>query len=222
MLESIAVLAAAYAIGSIPIAWLAGRAAKGVDIRNVGSGNTGASNVFQSVSRSLVVPVGVAQIAQGTAAVLLARAFGQSDAVQASAGVAAVAANDWNPWLGFTGGRGVGQAIGVMLVLSPVALASFILVALIGVAIKTIPQFVALALVLAPLAAVIAGDSAAATSGCAALAVLILLKRLLANAAPAASAPRPHVWIYRLLYDRDIRDRGAWVRRHLDGVTPAE
>jgi glycerol-3-phosphate acyltransferase PlsY len=216
MITAIAVIAASYAIGSVPVAWLAGHIAKGVDIRDVGSGNTGASNIFQSVSRSLVVPVGVAQIAQGAVCALLARGLGQSDAVQACAGIAAVAANDWNPWLAFTGGRGVGQAIGVMLVLSPFALVLFILVALIGVALKAIPQFVALALVLAPLAAVIVEQPAPVAGGCLAIAALILAKRLLANSAPAVSSPRPQVWLYRLLYDRDIRDRDAWVRRRLD------
>jgi len=212
MLTAAAAVIAGYAIGCVPVAWLAGRA-RGIDIRERGSGNPGASNVWQTVSRALVVPVGLAQIGQGLAAVVVARAIGQDVAVQAMAGVAAVLANDWNPLLAFDGGRGVGASIGVLLGLTPVALGAFIVVALAGVLARAVPQGVLLALAVTPLAALAAGDGAAGVAGCAALVALAVAKRLLGNAAPDASAPRPEVWRNRLLYDRDIRDREAWVRR---------
>jgi glycerol-3-phosphate acyltransferase PlsY len=60
---SLLIIFASYLIGSIPIAYLAGRILKGIDIRRYGSANVGASNVYQSVARWAVVPVGVAQIA---------------------------------------------------------------------------------------------------------------------------------------------------------------
>ena len=72
-MTALAIIAASYVLGTIPVAWLTGRLAKSVDLRDYGSGNTGASNVWQSVSRALVVPVGLLQIAQGAAGVLLAR-----------------------------------------------------------------------------------------------------------------------------------------------------
>ncbi len=216
MLAAISTIAVAYLIGSIPVAWLSGRILRGVDLRAVGSGNAGASNVWQSVSKVLVVPVGLIQIAQGAAAVLVARVAGQGDAVQVLAGIAAVVANDWDPWLGFSGGRGIGQTIGVLLVLSWAALGLFAIVALIGVVARAIPQFIALALVLAPGAALVSGQTAPVVAGCAALAALALLKRLLANEAGAAlSGPRPGTWRNRLVFDRDVRDRDAWVRRGL-------
>ena len=220
MLAAAATIVAAYLIGSVPIPYLAGRITKGVDIRELGSGNVGATNVWQSVSKALVVPVGLAQIAQGLAAVLIARATGQGDGVQVAAGVAVLIANDWNPWLRFAGGRGVGQTIGVVLLLAPWAVGAFIVVSLVGVAIKAIPQFVALALIATPLAAAIAGQPAAVIAGCAALAAIALVKRMLANGAPDASCARPGVWLIRLIYDRDIRDRDAWVRRGLDTSQP--
>lgn len=212
MLTAAAAVIAAYAIGAVPVAWLAGRA-RGIDIRERGSGNPGASNVWQSVSKALVVPVGLAQIGQGFAAVIVARALGQDGAVQAMAGVASVAANDWNPLLAFDGGRGIGASIGVALALSPLALGAFIVIAVAGVAVRAIPQGVLLALAATPVAALAAGDGASAALGCAALVLLAIAKRLLGNAAPDPAAPRPGVWWNRLLYDRDIRDRDAWVRR---------
>jgi glycerol-3-phosphate acyltransferase PlsY len=218
MLAAAAAIVASYVIGSVPIPYLTARLSKGVDIRELGSGNVGASNIWQSVSKALVVPVGLAQIAQGLTAVLIARAAGQGEAVQAAAGVAVLIANDWNPWLRFAGGRGVGQTIGVLLALAPWALATFIAVSLAGVAIRAIPQFVALALIATPFAAAIASQPAPAVAGCAVLAAIAMLKRVLANGAPAASCARPGVWLTRLVYDRDIRDRDAWVRRGIDAT----
>ncbi len=217
MVAVIATIAAAYVIGSIPVAYIAGRLTKGVDIRELGSGNVGASNVWQSVSKSLVVPVGIAQIAQGAGAVLIARGADQSTGVQVAAAIAAVLANDWNPWLRLAGGRGVGQTIGVLLVLAPWVLAAFIVVAIAGVALRAIPQFVAIALAATPIAAAIAGQPATVVAGCAALAALAMLKRLMANGPPGPAYARPAVWLIRLAYDRDIRDRDAWVTRGSDG-----
>lgn len=220
MLAATAAVVAAYLIGSVPIPYLTGRITKGVDIRELGSGNVGASNVWQSVSRALVVPVGLAQIAQGLAVVLIARAAGQGGGVQAAAGIAVLVANDWNPWLRFRGGRGVGQTIGVVLALAPWALGAFIVVSVAGVAFKAIPQFVVLALIATPVAAAVAGQPASTIAACAALAAIALVKRMLANGAPDANCTRPGVWLIRLVYDRDIRDREAWVRRGLDTAQP--
>ena len=219
MLAAIATVVASYGIGAIPIPYLTGRMTKGIDIRGVGSGNVGASNVWQSVSKALVVPVGLAQIAQGLTAVLIAKAAGQSGGVQAAAGVAVLLASDWNPWLRFAGGRGVGQTIGVLLALAPWALGAFIIVALLGVALREIPQFVALALIATPIAAAISGEPAPIIAGCTALATIAMVKRVLANGAPERACPRPRVWLIRLAYDRDIRDRDAWVRRGLPSQT---
>ena len=213
MLVAGTVIALSYVVGSIPVAYLAGRIVRGIDIRDVGSGNAGASNVWQSISKPLVVPVGLAQIGQGLAAVLLAKAAGQGDGVQAFAGVATIVASDWNPWLRFAGGRGVGQTIGVLLALTPWALAAFVIIALAGIAFRAIPQFIAIGLVAAPFAAAIAGASTAVIAACAILAAIAMLKRVLANGAPEQDSKRPGVWLLRLAYDRDIRDREAWVRR---------
>ncbi len=212
MFASVAALAVAYAVGSLPVAYLAARATRGVDLREHGSGNVGASNVWQSVSRWLVVPVGLAQIGQGLAAVLVAKALDQGDGVQAACGIAAVLANDWNPWLRFDGGRGIGTTIGVLLALAWVPLAVFIAIAVAGVVIRDVPQTVALGLIATPIAALVTDESAATAVMCAFLAGIALAKRLLANGLPDSSAPRG-VWMNRLWLDRDIRDREAWVRR---------
>lgn len=222
MLTSMGLIVASYAIGSVPVAWLAGRLRGGVDLRDLGSGNVGASNVWQSVSRALVVPVGLLQIGQGLAGIELAKLAGVSSGVQVACGLAAIVAHDWNPWLRFRGGRGVGLAIGFLLALATLdALPVFIIVALASVPFRLSPVGVALGLLVAPVAAHVGGESAAVVGGSAAMAALVLAKRLLANGPPG-----PHVegvWRNRLVFDRDIRDRDAWVRRGLDrrGGRPA-
>ena len=222
MLMSIAVVLASYAIGSVPVAWLAGRLRGGVDLRDLGSGNVGASNVWQSVSKALVVPVGLAQIGQGLAGIELAKLAGEATSVQVICGLAAIAAHDWNPWLRFKGGRGVGPAIGFMLGLATLdALPAFIIMAVASVPFGLSPLGVGLGLVVAPVAAYAGGEPAAVVAGCVAMAALVLAKRLLANGPPEPQVAG--VWRNRLLFDRDIRDRDAWVRRGLDrrGGQPA-
>ena len=211
-LETLLPVLAGYAIGSVPVPWLAARAA-GVDLRERGSGNTGASNVIENVSRPLGVVVGLAQIAQGLLPVLLARAVTGNEWVWMAAGTAAVVVNDWNPWLGFTGGRGIGLTIGVLLGTSWAALAAFVLVAVAGRALRAAPQGVALGLLAAPVASLAVGDPPAIVTGVAALAAVAFAKRLGANGPPDPQSARPEVWVNRLVYDRDIRDREAWLRR---------
>ncbi|TAK59451.1 MAG: glycerol-3-phosphate acyltransferase [Dehalococcoidia bacterium] len=220
MLTLIALIVASYAIGSAPVAWLAGRLRGGVDLRDLGSGNVGASNVWQSVSKALVVPVGLAQVGQGLAGIELAKLGGESTGVQVACGLAAIAAHDWNPWLRFKGGRGVGPAIGFMLGLATFdALPAFILVSVASVPFGQSPLGVGIGLVIAPIAAYSGGEPAVVVGGCVAMTALVLAKRLLANGPPDPDVAG--VWRNRLLFDRDIRDREAWVRRGLDRRRPA-
>lgn len=218
MLAAAAAIAISYLIGSVPVAWLVGRLRKGIDIREYGSGNVGASNVWQSVSKTLVVPVGLTQIGQGLAGVYVARLLG-GGGVCVAAGLAAIVAHDWNLWLRLQGGRGIGTSIGFMLALAPFdALPAFIVIAVAGVLLGQIPLGVGIALIVTPLAALAGGEHGAIVAGCAAMATLAMVKRLLANGPPDSAIARPGVWLTRLLYDRDVRDRDAWVRRGLSGA----
>lgn len=116
MLSGILIILASYVIGSVPVAYLTGRLLGGIDLRRSGSGNVGASNVWQSVSKASVVPVGLAEIGQGLLGILIAKLTGETLTVQVLAGLAAIAGHNWSPFLRFTGGRGIAHAIGFMLV----------------------------------------------------------------------------------------------------------
>ncbi|MCI0850262.1 MAG: glycerol-3-phosphate acyltransferase [Chloroflexi bacterium] len=207
------VVLGSYLLGGIPVAYLTGRLLGGIDIRQRGSGNVGASNIWQHVSRVAVAPVGVTEIGQGFAGPLWAKNAGHGESVQVLAGLAALAGHNWSPFLGFAGGRGVGAAIGFMLALSRPALAVFIAVALIGVALRKVPQFVGLGMLMAPIVAGASRQPATIVAGNAGMAGLLIAKRLLANdgSLPSGSGARD-VLISRLVYDRDAPDRESWIR----------
>lgn len=214
MLTSVLIVAGSYVIGGVPVAYLTGRLLKGIDIREHGTGNVGASNIWRTVSKPAVAPVGVAEIAQGFAGILVAKAFDQSLAVQVVAGLAAIAGHNWSPFIGFTGGRGIDPAIGFMLILSWPALGAFVGLSLLGVALRAVPQLVGLGIVATPFAALAAAQSPEIVAGLAGLAGLIAAKRLLTNRpSPLVGPDAREVLRNRFLYDRDTRDREAWVQR---------
>jgi glycerol-3-phosphate acyltransferase PlsY len=209
MLSAISIVLGSYLIGGVSAAYIAGRILRGIDLRLYGSRNVGASNVFQTVSRAAVVPVGLLDIAQGMAGVLIAKAAGEELAVQVAAGLAAIAGHNWSPFLKLTGGRGVGPAIGFMLVLSWPGLGAFAGASLIGVALRSVPQGVGLGIIIAPLAAIARGQSPEIVVGLTIVLLLVFAKRLLTN---EPSLPRDgSVLLKRLIYDRDTREREEWV-----------
>lgn len=111
----------AYLIGSIPIALLAGRYFCGVDIREHGSGNMGASNAFRVLGRNLGIAVLVLDILKGYIAVALVPGlFGlaASPVQQILLAIAAVLGHVFTVFAGFKGGKGVATAVGVFLALA--------------------------------------------------------------------------------------------------------
>ena len=218
MLSAVLIVFGSYLIGGVPVAYLTGRFLRGIDLREHGSSNVGASNVWQNVSRVAVVPVGLAEIGQGMLGIAIAKLVDETLAIQVLAGLAAMAGHNWSPFLRFTGGRGVAHAIGFMLILSWPGLGTFIGVSLLGVALRAIPQLVGLAIIAAPLAALAAGQSPEIVAGAAAMAAIIVAKRLLTNhpSLPAAAGAR-EVLFNRLIYDRDSRERESWLQRDEDG-----
>jgi glycerol-3-phosphate acyltransferase PlsY len=218
MLGPILVVLAAYLIGAIPVAYVFGRAIRGIDLRQYGSANVGASNVYQSVARWAVVPVGLLEIAQGMAGIMLAKFLGQDLGVQVAAGLAAVAGEAWSVFLGFSGGRGIGPSIGFMLGLAPPVLAVFTVISLLGWPLHSFPLSVGVAIALAPLASLITGSAGVVAVGCLGIALIVFAKRLLTN---RIGLPADQDWrdvlLNRLLFDRDVRDRDEWVRRMPDG-----
>ncbi|MBB4066715.1 glycerol-3-phosphate 1-O-acyltransferase PlsY [Gellertiella hungarica] len=117
-------LALGYILGSIPFGLLLTRAAGMGDIRSIGSGNIGATNVLRTGNKKLAAATLLLDALKGTIAVLLARAlFGEGGAIVA--GVAAFLGHLFPVWLGFKGGKGVATYLGVLLGLMPVMVLVF-------------------------------------------------------------------------------------------------
>ena len=117
---SLALVVAAYVVGSIPFGVLVARA-KGVDLRKVGSGNIGATNVARALGRRWAVAVLVADAAKGWAPVWLGRRLGLPDAHVAIAGLFAIVGHMFTVFLRGRGGKGVATSLGVALAISPLA-----------------------------------------------------------------------------------------------------
>lgn len=115
-----AVLFGAYLLGSIPSAYIAGRVFARVDIRHIGDGNVGARNTFRSIGRLAGILVGLADIAKGALAVIMARDLGQTENVVLLAGLFVVLGHDLPIFLGLRGGRGMAAIVGVVGTLFPV------------------------------------------------------------------------------------------------------
>ncbi|HJY29571.1 MAG TPA: glycerol-3-phosphate 1-O-acyltransferase PlsY [Pyrinomonadaceae bacterium] len=118
----IVVVIVAYLIGSIPFGYLIVRGKIGADIRQTGSGGTGATNVSRRAGKVAGVLTLVLDAAKGSAAVFIAKTFTGSDWIIAAAAVAVLVGHIFPVWLGFRGGKGVATGAGVFLVLAPVAL----------------------------------------------------------------------------------------------------
>lgn len=174
--KAFALIVAAYAAGSIPFAVLMSRRA-GVDVRQSGSGNPGATNVFRTAGPGLGIAVAVLDIAKGAVGVLAAEWLHAPDGVAAAAGVAAVIGHVFPVWLRFHGGKGVATACGAFLVLAPVAAA---LAASVFLVVVWITRYVSLGSIVAAAALPIfayADGSPVATIGAAfAVAALVLIR----------------------------------------------
>lgn len=115
-----------YFLGSIPAAtWVA--RGRGVDIRTVGSGNSGATNVLRSVGTGPALAVAAFDILKGALAVVIARALGVDALWAALCGLAAVMGHNYSPFLGFRGGKGVATSLGTVAAIDPlVGLCAFL------------------------------------------------------------------------------------------------
>ena len=115
-------LAAAYLLGSIPTGLLLGKA-YGIDVRQEGSGNIGATNLYRTLGRKIGVITLLGDCLKGLVPVLVSRACGLDAEQVAWVGFAAFCGHVFSVFLRFKGGKGVATALGVFLALSPLAVA---------------------------------------------------------------------------------------------------
>ena len=109
----------AFFLGSLPFGhWLA--LVRGIDLRNQGSGNTGATNVGRVLGKKWGIFVFVLDLGKGWIAVALAKSVGNlPETWSVTVGVFAVLGHVFSPWLGFRGGKGVATSAGILIGLAP-------------------------------------------------------------------------------------------------------
>jgi len=117
-----------YLIGAIPVGYLVARLTGGTDIRRVGSGNIGATNVLRTLGVLPAIATLAGDIAKGYLAVAAARAIGTAPWSAAAGAVLVIVGNCWPVFLGFRGGKGVATGFGAFLALAPLATAPTALV----------------------------------------------------------------------------------------------
>jgi glycerol-3-phosphate acyltransferase PlsY len=123
MLVAVALVLLGFLAGSIPFGFVLGKLVLGVDVRTVGSGNIGATNVARAGGRKMGIAVLVLDVVKAVVPMLLARALlsggAGAEGWVAAVGFAAFLGHLFTPWLGFHGGKGVATALGVFFVLAP-------------------------------------------------------------------------------------------------------
>lgn len=168
-------IALGYGLGSIPFGVLLTRVMGLGNLRDIGSGNIGATNVLRTGNKAAAALTLCLDAGKGAAAVLLARALAGEDAAQL-AGLASFIGHCFPIWLSFKGGKGVATFLGLVLALGwPVGIACCVTWLAVAKLSKISSVGGMSAAVLSPIWAVVMGYSTAATL-CAALAVIILIR----------------------------------------------
>ncbi len=154
MINALLVFFIAYLFGSIPTAIIAGKLLKGIDIREHGSGNAGATNVLRVLGWKAGIVVLLIDMLKGFVPVFWLAPMMSTDPaytvyLQILAAIAAIIGHIWTVFAGFKGGKGVGTSAGVFLGLAPVPLLSALAVFILVVALT---RYVSLGSLLAALA----------------------------------------------------------------------
>jgi acyl phosphate:glycerol-3-phosphate acyltransferase len=178
-----------YLLGSMPFGLVLTRLAGHGDIRRIGSGNIGATNVLRTGSKGLAALTLLFDVGKGLAAAAVARRWGLQAALVA--GLCVVLGHMFPVWLGFRGGKGVATALGVLMAVAwPVALVA----ALIWLAVALYSRYSSLAALIAAIASAAVAPFLAGRATALLIAVIALLLIL-----------RHHTNIRRLIAGRESR-----------------
>ncbi len=111
-------IAIGYLLGSIPNGYLAGKWITQIDLREIGSGSTGATNVLRNVGKGPALCVFLLDVGKGTLPVLIAKSLLLEDNWQVATGLAAIIGHIWPIWLNWKGGKAVATGLGIFLGIS--------------------------------------------------------------------------------------------------------
>ncbi len=214
----IILLVCAYILGSIPVSYLVARA-RGIDLRSQGTRQVGSGNLWRMTSRKYGLAIGLFDFSKGLIMVAIAHAFDMDIAQQVAVGLAAVIGHNWPVFLSFHGGRGAATTLGIVIIVPaindstalPMAISlSIVVIGTVLIRSSALPVLTAAASLPATYWAF--QDEVAVTMAFLAAFLILVIKRLTAQ--PISEQNRTsirQVLINRFLFDRDIRDRKAWM-----------
>jgi acyl phosphate:glycerol-3-phosphate acyltransferase len=213
---------ASYLVGSIPLSYIVARE-RGIDLRKQGTQQVGGGNLWLTTSRKLGFLVGIFDFFKGMLMVFIACRLGLDAGLQLVVGLAAVIGHNWPVFLHFHGGRGVATSLGIIIILPCInrsdittwPLVAFFAVGTAGLVIaRRTPVPILIGLILLPVISAIVDEPISLTLGYLAMLLIIIIKRLTAQPpTEKIQTGLGHLLLYRFLFDRDIRDRSAWVHR---------
>ena len=196
-MQAVGIGALSFFLGAIPFSNITARWRRGVDLRHTGSGTVSGTSLYHVAGFPALAGAGILDVAKGAVGPLLLLHHPIAGGI---AGGLAVAGHNWSPFLRGQGGRGLAPAIGALLVNAWIG-ALFLLVVLVGfrLAHQTGLGGFAVAIGLTPFLAITDGATGAVAGG--AIAVPLLLKRVVGNGRP--EQPGVGAYTHRLLYDHD-------------------
>ena len=113
-LSAIILILTGYLIGAVPFGYLAGKL-RGIDIREHGSGNIGATNVLRTLGKPIGITVLILDVLKGLAPVLIAKYFSDNSLIHILTAFATIMGHNYTFWLGFKGGKGIATSAGALL-----------------------------------------------------------------------------------------------------------
>jgi glycerol-3-phosphate acyltransferase PlsY len=213
-------LVGGYLLGSVPAAYLAAKWSRGIDIRRHGSGNVGASNVLAAGARWASIPVILFDLGKGMLPVYIAHLLGLPLYQQVIIGLATIIGHNWPVFLRFNGGRGLLTTVGVIFIFSPWLALIVVVFAYAWAPFKQLSLGSFFALILLPILSwFLSGPlgierTLTLTLGFVGMFLIAIIRRLTAPRTQlSASVSTPQLLLNRFLFDRDIREREAWLRR---------
>jgi glycerol-3-phosphate acyltransferase PlsY len=227
----------AYLIGSVPTGYLLGLWIRKVDIRKYGSGNVGTSNVFIHIGKRWGILLGATEfLLKGASPVWIGLlildlpvqessgpfladflfGFHRDSFHLVGAALLALAGNNWSIFLKFKGGRGLAVAGGGLSTMALYECLICCVVSLLGYLFLKIPAGIItlVCLLLLPFWVIVFGQTTSVLCYCLGVNALVLIKRLLGSEELFPdSVSKPRLLLTRLIFDRDLMDRDAWVKK---------
>jgi glycerol-3-phosphate acyltransferase PlsY len=208
----------AYLLGALPVSYLVARA-RGVDLTKQGTKQVGGGNLWRTTSRKFGLSIGIFDFVKGMVMVVIAHALGLDIAQQVVVGLAVVIGHNWPVFLRFHGGRGAATTLGIVII-TPVindytslpAVIAICIVVIGTVIMRSSPLPVFLAAASLPVTHWAFQQEQGVIMAFLAVFLVIVIKRLTAQPiSEHLNISKKQLLLNRLLFDRDIRDRKAWM-----------